>query len=321
MARLIQDLDAEVAGWRQLTFAESTKSAYRSHQKTYLHFCQMIGTQPVPATTQTICRYAAYLGRTRSFNTVQQYLNIIRILHIETGLDNPLANNWTLTSLMKGIKRGKGACPSYKLPINPADLMCIHSSINLDKAEDCLFWAMTLTCFFGLLRVNNVLSNRGSAPAILQKDCRITQKGIILTVKGTKTIQCRERVLEVPLPYIANSPLCPTSAILNLLGRTTSDEDKPLFVLDSNRGPRGLTAAQMRRKLTCALTRLGYQAADYGTHSLRRGGATWLILSGVPLPIVKALGDWKSDCVQNYIKPNLDNRFSIFQQAITSSKW
>lgn len=320
MAKLIQDLDKEVAEWRQLTFAESTKAAYRSHQKTYFRFCQMIGVHPVPASTTTICRYAAYLGRSRAFSTVQQYLNIVRILHIETGLDNPMANNWTVTSLLKGMKRGKGLSPSYKLPIYPADLLRIYSAINLKVAEDSLFWAMITSCFFGLLRVSNVVFKAGTASPILQKDCKFSEKGVILTVRSSKTIQCKERVLEVPLPYVADSSLCPTTAILHLLGRSKPNRDKPLFAYDTINGYQGLTAAQVRQKLSQILARLGYHASDYGTHSLRRGGATWLILSGVPLPLVKAIGDWKSDCVLKYIKPNTNNRFDILRTAIAHNK-
>ncbi len=145
VAELAQQLDTEVASWRSLTFAKSTKATYKSQRRLYLEFCATINVPPVPASPQTLCRYAAYLGRCRAFTTVQQYLNILRISHIELGLDNPLQNNWPLKSLLKGMRRGKGAQQGCKLPITPTDLRQIHAQLNLKQPADCLLWAGILT--------------------------------------------------------------------------------------------------------------------------------------------------------------------------------
>lgn len=317
MAKLAKELDQEVAWWRQLTFAESTKACYKTHRKKYLAFCKDLGLCPAPASTSTICRYVAYLGRSYAFTTIQQYINIIRIIHLDLGLDNPLHNNWILHSLLKGLKRGKGAEQSAKLPINPEDLKRIHGALNLTVAEDCVFWAAILTCFFGLLRVSNVSSCKG--PSL--RDISVTGKGIIMTIRKSKTIQFKERTHIIPLPYIANHPLCPTSAILAMLGKvghTSSTSDVPLFQYYTAKGLQTLSADSIRRRLHRLLVQLGYPASSYGTHSLRRGGATWLLLAGVPLPLIKLLGDWKSDCVTKYLKPSVSSQFDMLQTAIVS---
>ena len=52
-------------------------------------FCRAIGCTLVPATTDILCKYAAMLARSLNYNSVMQYLNIIRILHLEWDLPNP----------------------------------------------------------------------------------------------------------------------------------------------------------------------------------------------------------------------------------------
>ena len=144
-----------MAQWRDLTFAESTKTVYRTHRATYLGFCRAVNCEPVPATVENNRRYAAFLGRSRAFSTVAQYLNIIRLIHVELGLMNPL-DNWPLTSLLRGMKRGKGSDQQHKLPLSFSDLQKLSTEFNMGVTRDCQCWAAILCCFFGLLRISNV---------------------------------------------------------------------------------------------------------------------------------------------------------------------
>lgn len=144
----------------------------------------------------------------------------------------------------------------------------------------------------------------------------MSDKGIVLHVKQTKTIQCQERILQVPLPFLGNHPLCATSAVLSFLRLAGSlPQDLPLFTYVDCGVVHLPTQEKVRTKLQKLLTVVGLPASQYGTHSLRRGGATWLIMSGVPLSVVKDLGDWKSDRVSQYIKPDTTSRLHIVQKA------
>ena len=158
---LSQQLDREIREWRQHLFAESTRNCYKSHVKIYLRFCELLKCQPIPINPQNVCRYAAYLGRTRSFATVQQYLNVIRILHLEVGMHNPLIENWQLSSLLKSMKRKKSSTQNYKLPLTPDHLLGIRRHLNLEDTRDSQFWCTILSCFFGLLRISSVTVSSG----------------------------------------------------------------------------------------------------------------------------------------------------------------
>ena len=101
---LLHDLNNEIMQYRSHTYAESTKGTYHTYRDSYLHFCQFAGCHPVPATTLSICQYAAFLARSMKVSSIRNYLGIISLLHKEFGLSNPLTDNWPLKSLLLGIK-------------------------------------------------------------------------------------------------------------------------------------------------------------------------------------------------------------------------
>ena len=105
---LEEELQSEVYHFRSHTFANSTKHLYRTYRDSFLRFCFFMGFNPVPADSNTICLYAAFLTRSLKFSSVNNYLGVIALLHKEFGLPNPLTDNWVLKSLLTGIKRVKG---------------------------------------------------------------------------------------------------------------------------------------------------------------------------------------------------------------------
>ena len=50
-------------------------------------------------------------------------------------------------------------------------------------------------------------------------------------------------------------------------------------------------------KLHDALNASGLPDKEYGTHSFRRGGASYAFQAGIPLELIKILGDWKSNII------------------------
>ena len=150
-------LDLKVLKFRKQAYATSTKATYKSQLRAYLTFCVYYGYQPLPASTITLSRYAAFLARSLSASSIPAYLNIVRILHLEHGLEDPTKNNFHLATTLRGIRRCKGCTVSQKQPMTPAMLLAIKSHLNLTDPVHATFWAVCLTGFFGLLRKANML--------------------------------------------------------------------------------------------------------------------------------------------------------------------
>ena len=150
------------------TYAVSTKSSYKTHLMTYLRFCLKFQLEPVPASTSTILSYTTFLARSLKPSSISNYLNIIRILHLDAGLPNPLLDNFALTNLKKGIQRELGSPPIQKLPITCKILKLIHCQLCFFLPKDVAFWAAYLVAFFGLLRKKTLLPQSMVNPGHIQ---------------------------------------------------------------------------------------------------------------------------------------------------------
>ena len=124
---------------------------------------------------------------------------------------------------------------------------------------------------------------------------------MVLRVRRTKTIQCNERVL--CLPYVARhgSPLCPISAIRNLLYVSPNDALMPLFSYRQGGKTCWWCHDSFTNRLRKLLQACGYQSSNFSCHSFRRGGASLAFKLGLSITEVKRRGDWSSEAVNDYI--------------------
>ena len=77
------------------------------------------------------------------------------------------------------------------------------------------------------------------------------------------------------------------------------------------------------KKLRTILHSLGLPAKDYACHSFRKGGASFAFQAGIPVELIKILGDWHSDTVLLYITVPLTIRLQsviLLAKAIISNK-
>ena len=98
-------LRSEAYAFCNAAYATSTKKCYKSQAASYLKFCLANSVTPVPALQETLVSYCAFLARSLSANSIPGYMNVVRLLHLEAGFQNPLINNWELASVQKGIAR------------------------------------------------------------------------------------------------------------------------------------------------------------------------------------------------------------------------
>ena len=129
--RLQKTLDEEIAHYRQLSFAITTKKSYASELKSYLSFCNDVNRCPVPVTQTNLLRYAAFLARRLAPRSIPAYLNIIRVLHLEANIPNPLCANFVLDTLLKGINHDTTIYAKQTVRIIPDLLLKIRSLIDL----------------------------------------------------------------------------------------------------------------------------------------------------------------------------------------------
>ena len=272
----------------------------------------------VPASKKQVARYIVYLVDKLSPSSILQYINVIRILHLEKGYDNPL-QSYYVTSLLQGIKREHAAPPAQKLPITPKILLAMYHVLDLSIPACITFWAAALIAFYSFFRKSTLLPKLGAfSPEsdLCIGDLQKSPKGYLLTVKHTKTIQFRQKLLQIPLPLIPGSPLCPSRALTALLRQLAPFPPKtPLFSYPVRDTYRSLHHQSFSIALKSALNKAGYQASKYSGHSFRRGGASFAFSCGIPADLIKIQGDWSSDAYLRYLSSPVSQRQKLLDSV------
>jgi hypothetical protein len=267
--------------------------------------------------SQSLCRYAVYLAQRLHYASISKYLNVLRILHLDLNMDNPLKDNWFLNTVLKGIRRDNPRSPRRKLPITPDVLLSIKRILDMDKPVDIMFWAACVVAFFGFFRKSNLLprSRLDMGQCFVRGDLRKSDQGFLLHVTRSKTIQFHQREYLVPLVYLQSHPLCPVSALCDLLLLSpTAPSSVPLLSFTTLPELTALTQCQFTSKLQACIQSLGYNPREYSAHSLRRGAASWAFQAGLPGEIIQTLGDWRSDAYKLYLEIQTETKFKYAKQ-------
>jgi hypothetical protein len=275
----------EAAAYKHSALASSTKCTYRSQLNAFLRFCLYFGCVPAPADQTTLKCYVAFLARSLNPSSIPGYLNVVRLLHLNAGLPNPLVDNWELNMIKRGVTRVLGRPPLQKLPITLKILREMYQLIDLTVPGDLVFWTACLVCFFGLLRKSSLLqktSNDHSQNYLLRSDIvDLCLSSFLLKVRHSKTIQFGQRLLTIPFVSCPDERICPVSMLIRLLGKNPLPGSVALFSYSAGNKVISLTHSTFVLKLRALLGRLGYRSTDFSGHSFRRGVALSVLKLGL----------------------------------------
>ena len=167
-----------------------------------------------------------------------------------------------------------------------------------------MVWAACCLSYFGLLRVSEftTLSPNHFDPSKdlllsdIALDNRVSPSLIQITLKQSKGDQFRkgEKI------YVGRTThaVCPVHALVQYLTRR-GGAPGPLFVFSDNKW---LTRESFSTALNKALEELQMDPSQFNTHSFRIGAATSAKQAGISDAHLKALGRWRSDTYQKYVR-------------------
>ena len=185
--------------------------------------------------------------------------------------------------------------------MTPSILHAAFDLFNFRIPLHAAMWALFLVAFFTFLRKSNLVPDNTrqiSSKVITRANLVFTSAGANIHVSATKTIQCQQRSLILPIPAI----LCPILALRRHLAINPGPVSAPLFSVFSGSGLAPITYQQLCIFLSRVLSKLHLDSALYSPHSFRRGGATFAFACHVPSEIIKLQGDWKSDAYLVYLE-------------------
>ena len=141
-----------------------------------------------------------------------------------------------------------------------------------------------------------------SAKVITRASLVVTPPGANIHVSASKTIQCHQGTLVLPIPSIPGSRLCPISALRRHLSLNSVASAAPLFTVLLGSGLEPITYKQFSGFLLRVASRLHLDPTRFSLHSFRRGGATFAFDCHIPSEIIKLQGDWHSDAYLVYLE-------------------
>ena len=206
-----------------------------------------------------------------------------------------------------------------------SDSVCITHPVTIDMLLNCFQffdWANSLhvcmhaaflVAFFLFLRISNLVpyksSDLGSNEAyfLTRLDVWFSTAGAVLRVYRTKTIQFHQRVLEIPLPLIPNSILCPVSALKNYFSLVPGPLVSPLFMVSEGSDIKPVLASHFNRFFKACVRAVGFC----------HGGAIFAFHCNAPSEFIKAQGDWQNDAYLIYLKLSMKKKLNILRSIST----
>lgn len=182
------------------------------------------------------------------------------------------------------------------------------SLVNLHLA------AMVICGFLGFIRADEIV-NAKMRDLSFNSDCAIIR---ITKAKNDQFKHGKEvKIAQTGGDYCPVIILCRYRALLRS-SQETSNPDLPLF--PTFRVSKGMVQAlrkpiaydRLRNEIKTAMQKLGLQANLFGTHSMRRGGATAAAAAKVPERALQNHGRWRSASIKDrYIEPTKEEQLLV----------
>ena len=123
--------------------------------------------------------------------------------------------------------------------MTPSILHATFALFDFSLLLHAAMWALFLVAFFTFLRKSNLVpdNRRQISPKVItQANLVFTSSGANIHVSATKTIQCQQHSLILPIPAIPGSRLCPIFALRRHLAINPGPVSAPLFSVFSGSG-------------------------------------------------------------------------------------
>lgn len=249
----------------------------------------------------------SYLARRLCYSSIRNYLS---------GLNNHLKDlgcapidyeNHEIKKCLAGIRRLKGSEVKQAAPLLPLELLRLFLVLHPTPGHTAVRAAMLLS-FRALLRKAHVTC---SDTSLKRGDLVFHPWGVMVWVRKSKTNQFRERIHKIPVAEVANRELCAVFWLKRHFDQCPAPRDAQAFRVPREGHSIPLQYRYYTDVLKSSCRAAGLPPDQFSSHSLRRGGATFLRLCGAPLEEIKERGDWKSDCVRQYLKASVMERLTL----------
>ena len=283
-------------------------STYATYEKQYLEYTARMGLQPTSQVS--LCSFMRdalekrKLSRSTLVNVIPAAVANLFKYEAESPARGPRSN-----VLLKQTKRTIGMLTGKSKPKFPILRTHLEEmvAVCLDEPQEIRDVFMLILMFVGFLRESEAVS-LAHADAWVETVQETGKEALYVVVRKSKTDQLSENATIV----IAGCPgnrLCPVAwYYLHASKRLVSPF---LFHKVANGAGQKLAATTPCHTVKRWLGKIGVSAAGFGSHSLRRGGATAAAKAKVQMHVIKRHGRWASDAVYLYIVDSIEEQLGV----------
>ena len=108
----VEVLQKEVKTSMKAAFAEGTPKNLKAQWRAYLLFCKFYGLKTIPATTETLCLYGQFSGRSfKSVESIRNYISGVKTMHLFLGIKFPKKICFRLIWCLRDWRASKNTRP------------------------------------------------------------------------------------------------------------------------------------------------------------------------------------------------------------------
>ena len=181
----------------------------RTQLNAYILFCEHFNLSPFPVSKPSFLAYLAFLSKSLScYRSVVNYINILKHINRSLGEDLSFMHDDDAFLTLRALRRVMGDSVRITHPVTVDILLNIFHIFDWSNPLHVCMHAAFLVAFFSFLRISNLVPYKASDMAAVntyflkREDVFFSAHGAVLRIFKTKTIQFRQRVLQIPLPVI-----------------------------------------------------------------------------------------------------------------------
>jgi site-specific recombinase XerD len=298
--------------WIDSTRPKKTMSGIQTYTKQFIEWCNANDRQYLPASPLTVAEFMKFVAIDRTerkplaTSTVEHAVrSAISNLHTANGYPTPTQTP-VVRDTISAINRTGTPGSGGKLPLTIQMMRMIsqHFGCNVAPIND-RNRAMMLIGMAGLLRGSEIAALGTEDVWIEDVTDDPSQKplrALFIFIEKSKTDPYR-RGETVVVSEAADMKMCPIVAYeewaLQRHRNHRFDHSEHLFCNMTNGA--AISRATVNHILKDALEAVGVDPDAYGSHSLRKGGATAMAAAKVEERLIKRHGRWRSNAVHVYI--------------------
>ena len=226
-----------------------------------------------------------------------------------------------LTTLTNNGLKQLLACPTKQAKaITPEIFRKMYQYVDFSDHEQMVTWVALLYGLHVLLQKSNLVPD--SQPTfdpvkqLTRSSVCVAANALLVEVGWAKNLLVRSEILTYPIIPLQDDRICPVFWTIYMLSLVPAGPKHPLFCYYKGHKLTNLTYPKLTAWLKIWVALAGENPNEFTSHSLRRGGCTFLYESNIPAQTIKLVGHWASDAHIKYIDISLNKKIEA-TQALT----